>query len=97
LLTFLFALVAGVGVTQLVDGLDKAIYKATSIISVQGTAPLIEIPYIYTEDDLGQALKMRKMMFASLPAMLLLSMVILHFTFRPLDVLFYAVLARLGF
>jgi hypothetical protein len=97
MLAFLFALVAGVGVTQLADGLDKSIYDSSGIIATQGVAPLVEIPYIYSEEELGQALKARKMMLASLPALLLLTIVIIHFVLQPLDVLFYAVAARLGF
>ncbi|MCP4276987.1 MAG: hypothetical protein GY779_11625 [Gammaproteobacteria bacterium] len=97
MLAFLFALVAGVGVTQLADGLDKSIYGSSGIVAIQGVAPLVEIPYIYSEDDIGQTLKMRKMMLASLPILLLLTIVIVHFVLQPLDVLFYAVAARLGF
>ena len=96
-LAFLFAIVAGVGVTQLVDGLDKSIYNGATIFSVQGVAPLVEIPYIYTAEEMGQIIKVRKMSLASVPALLLLTIVIVHFTLQPLDVLFYAVAARLGF
>jgi len=96
-LAFLFALVAGVGITQLADGLDKSIRDSAGIISVQGIPPLVEIPYIYNEIELAQALKLRKMAVASLPALMLIAIVIVHFTLQPLDVLFYAVAARLGF
>jgi len=96
-LAFLFAIVAGVGVTQLVDGLDKSIYNGATILSVQGVAPLVEIPYIYTTEEMGHIIKVRKMSLASVPALLLLTIAIVHFTLQPLDVLFYAVAARLGF
>lgn len=95
-LAFLFALVAGVGITQLADGLDKSIRDSAGIMSVQGVPPLVEIPYIYIQDELAQALKLRKMAIASLPALMLIGIVIVHFTLQPLDVLFYAVAARLG-
>lgn len=96
-LTFLFALVAGVGITQLADALDKSIRDSAGIISVQGVAPLVEIPYIFNEAELAQSMKMRKMAIAAAPAGVLLLIVAVHFTLQPLDVLFYAVAARLGF
>jgi uncharacterized protein involved in exopolysaccharide biosynthesis len=96
-LTFLFALVAGVGITQLVDALDKSIRDSAGIISVQGVSPLVEIPYIYNDAELEQALKLRKMAIAAVPAMVLVMVVIVHFVLQPLDVLFYALAARLGF
>jgi uncharacterized protein involved in exopolysaccharide biosynthesis len=96
-LAFLFAMVAGIGITQLADALDHAIRDSAGIISVQGTPPLVEIPYIFNEEELAGVLRMRKMMLASLPAVLLGIIVIVHFVLQPLDVLFYALAARLGF
>jgi succinoglycan biosynthesis transport protein ExoP len=96
-LAFLFALVAAVGVTQLADALDKSIRDKSSIIRIQGTPPLIEIPYIFTEAELVLVAKKKKAAIISLPAMLLLTLLVLHFTLQPLDVLFYALASRLGF
>jgi succinoglycan biosynthesis transport protein ExoP len=96
-LALLFALVAGVGVTQLADALDHSIRDSAGIMSVQGVPPLIEIPYIFNEEELAGQLRMRKAAIASIPVVLLISIVIVHFVLQPLDVLFYAIAARLGF
>ena len=95
-LALLFALVAGIGVTQLADSLDRSIRDSAGIISVQGVSPLVEIPYIFNEAEMAQSLKYRKAAIASVPAFVVLLIVVVHFTFQPLDVLFYAVAARLG-
>ncbi len=96
-LTFLFALVAGVGITQLADALDRSIRDSAGVISVQGVSPLAEIPYIFNEVELAQSLKYRKAAIASLPAFAVLLILVVHFTLQPLDVLFYSIAARLGF
>ena len=95
-LTFLFALVAGVGVTQLADALDKSIRDSAGIISVQGVSPLVEIPYIYNDVEMAMSLKYRKVALASIPAVVISLILIVHFALQPLDVLFYSLVARLG-
>jgi succinoglycan biosynthesis transport protein ExoP len=96
-LAFLFALVAAVGVTQLADALDKSIRDGPSIIRVQGTPPLIEIPYIFTDAELAQVAIKKKAAIVSLPVMLLITLLVVHLTLQPLDVLFYSLASRLGF
>jgi succinoglycan biosynthesis transport protein ExoP len=96
-LAVLFSLVAGVGVTQLADALDHSIRDSAGILSVQGVAPLIEIPYIFNEIELASSDRIRKVAIASIPVGLLVVITTVHFVLQPLDVLFYAIAARLGF
>jgi succinoglycan biosynthesis transport protein ExoP len=96
-LAVLFSLVAGVGVTQLADALDHSIRDSAGIMSVQGLPPLIEIPYIFNEIELASSDRIRKVAIASIPVGLLGLIAIVHFVLQPLDVLFYALIARLGF
>jgi succinoglycan biosynthesis transport protein ExoP len=96
-LVLLFALVAGVGAAQLADALDHSIRDSAGIMSVQGVPPLIEIPYIFNEEELAGVLKRRKAAIASIPVGLIVAILIVHFVLQPLDVLFYALAARLGF
>jgi succinoglycan biosynthesis transport protein ExoP len=96
-LAFLFALVAAVGVTQLADALDKSLRDGSSIVRVLGTPPLIEIPYIFTEAELVQVAIKKKAAIVSLPVILLITLLVVHFTLQPLDVLFYSLASRLGF
>jgi len=95
-LSFLFALICGIGITQLLDALDGSIRGAGSIRSVQGEAPLVEIPYIYSPLEIERAKRFKRIGFAAAPAVAVVLAVIIHFTLIPLDVLFFAALQRLG-
>jgi succinoglycan biosynthesis transport protein ExoP len=97
ILAFLFAVVAGIGVTQLADALDKSIREAGAIISVQGVPPIVEVPYIYTEEELAHTAKIRRMALGSSPVLLIAAALVVHFTLMPLDVLWYSLASRVGF
>lgn len=95
-LSFLFAVVCGLAVTQLADALDNSIRGPSAIESVQGEPPLIEIPYIFNESEVLRAQRMRKVGLAALPAMAIVAAVVVHLTIVRLDVLFFAALQRMG-
>jgi succinoglycan biosynthesis transport protein ExoP len=83
MLTLLFAFVAGVGITQLVDGLDRSIYSTIDVIAVQGVAPLIEIPYIVSDEDAQRAVKRRKMTMVGVPGLIVITILIVYFFLQP--------------
>ena len=95
-LALLFAIVAGIAVTQFADALDKSIRGSAAIENIQGAAPLAEIPYIYSKDELEKSRRLRKLGFAAAPAAAAVVAVLVHFTLMPLDVLFFTALQRLG-
>lgn len=97
ILSILFALVAGVGVTQFADALDRSIRSSASIVSVQGVPPLVEVPYIYTAQELAGAARMKRAALISVAPLILCVAVIAHFTILPLDVLWYSIANRIGF
>jgi len=95
-LTLLFALVSGIGITQLADGMDTSLRNAASVISVQQAPPLAEIPYIYTQAELVHAAKIRKLALASIVPVICCVVLILHFTVLPMDVLWFSLVSRIG-
>jgi len=95
-LTMLFALVAAIGITQLVDSMDKSIRSSAAVLSIQGVPPLVEVPYIYSEVEMERVAKLKKMAIAGAAPALLLIVIIVHFTILPLDVLWYSVANRIG-
>jgi len=95
-LTLLFALVAGIGITQLADSLDKSIHNAATLFSVQGIEPLAEIPYIYTNSELAKLAKLKKLALVGVVPLIFCIALLLHFTVLPLDVLWYSVAGRIG-
>ena len=96
ILAIMFALVAGVGITQLVDSIDTSIRGAPAVVSVQGVPPLVEVPYIYTELEIARALQLKKIALVSVAPIALILVVVMHFTVLPLDVLWYSIAGRLG-
>ncbi len=95
-LAFLFALVAGLAITQLADGLDHSIRGPGGIINVQGVPPLVEIPYITTNAENRRSMRLRKMALAATPAVAVLLVIVVHFAVTPLDVLWFSVLQNFG-
>lgn len=96
LLTVLFGLVAGIGISQLADSLDKSIHDAPALFSVQGSEPLVQIPYIYTNAELEKVAKLKKLTLAGVAPVIFCIGLVLHFTVLPLDVLWYSVASRIG-
>jgi hypothetical protein len=95
-LALLFALVAGVGVTQLADSMDKSIRSSAAIVAMQGVPPLVEVPYIFNDLDIAHTARVRRIALASVAPVLLICVIVLHFTVLPLDVLWYAIANRIG-
>lgn len=96
MLALLFALVAGVGVTQFADAMDKSIHSAAAIEHIQGAPPIIEVPFITNESDRQRARRLRILALAGTPAAILLVAIVVHFAVMPLDVLFYSAMQRIG-
>lgn len=95
-LTLLFAIVGALSITQLADALDKSIRGGAAIESVQGQPPLVEIPYIFSPEEIARAAKLKKIGFAAAPAVAIVIAIVVHFTVVRLDVLVFAALQRLG-
>jgi len=96
MLSLLFAIVCGLAVTQLADALDHSIRGGAAINNVQGEPPLVEIPYIYSQEEIARAQKLRRIGLAATPAIAVVLAIVVHFAVMPLDVLFFAALQRLG-
>lgn len=86
-LAFLFAAIAGLAITQLIDGMDHSIRGANDVRVIQGVSPIVEIPYITTEAEVANMKRMRKMALFASPAVLVIAMLIVHFAVTPLDLL----------
>lgn len=76
--------------------LDKSIHSSEALTKVIGAAPLVEIPYIQTEEEVRRA-RLRIIYGASIALVIvLLGLVITHFTVMHLDVFVSKVIARIG-
>ena len=76
--------------------MDKSIRSSAAIVALQGVPPLVEVPYIYNDDDIAHTARIRRVALASAAPVLLICVIVMHFTVLPLDVLWYAIANRIG-
>lgn len=96
-LGFVLAGGVGVGMALVREAMDGALHGATELArAMGGQSPLVTVPYIDTATDVA---RQRRLLVAAGGAAVLagvLFLVYLHLFFRPLDVLFFVVLNKLG-
>lgn len=95
-LGFLIAIAAGLGFALLREVMDGAIHGVHELTSILGEAPLVVIQYINNDDDILQKQNAWKLSMAGALAAGLLFVLYLHFFYKPLDVLYYVILDKLG-
>jgi len=96
LLACLIGFVVGVGVTQVADALDDAIYTSAAIFQVQGSPPIVEIPLIVMPAYGIRAVSPKMIVLGSIPVAIIGLLLFVHLIIRPLDVLFFSLLRALG-
>ncbi len=96
LLGFVLSFAGGVGTVAVAEALSGSIKGVSGLVQVTGVPPLITIPYIEVEAEkdkqeqyVGLAIKI------GLVALVLV-VILFHFFIKPLDVLWFVVLRRLG-
>jgi succinoglycan biosynthesis transport protein ExoP len=90
---------AGLGVGVLLEATDQSIRSAGSLQSVIGYMPLVTIPYITTPKEDARDKPSRTPYIIALglgTTGLLVMLLLIHFFYKPLDVLWYVVLTKLG-
>jgi len=88
-LSFIFAAAAGLGVAILKEALDGSIRGVTSINKILTSAPLAVIPIIYNTYDLQRKQRMNRLVVGSVIGSIISVMLLIHFFFTPLDVLWF--------
>jgi uncharacterized protein involved in exopolysaccharide biosynthesis len=92
----LLALGAALGTTVLLELLDGSVRGRQDLLQLLSVPPLAVIPLMFTNADLvARRRRIRYVLFGAF-ASLALSPVLVHFFYRPLDVLWAAGLRRLG-
>ena len=96
LLGLLLALAAAGGITFLLEMMNQRVRGNGALTAVLGYSPLVEIPYITTSDEQirQKALLIRGAI--SLAVLIIISLVIVHFAYMELDLLFLKIFSRFG-
>jgi uncharacterized protein involved in exopolysaccharide biosynthesis len=94
---FVLSLAITFGVLRLLESLDSTIRSRRDLVSITGIPPLALVPHIGTIAEFRAA--RRRMWFAagSSVATVFIAVVLVHFLYMPLDVLWFAVARRFGF
>jgi len=95
-LGFVFAIAGGIGLVAILESLDRKIRGARHVAAVLGVEPLVVVPYMPGVDEQKSASQMKGL---ALIAMLIVGIVVLvgiHIFYKPLDVLWFVILNKLG-
>jgi succinoglycan biosynthesis transport protein ExoP len=95
-LGFILALGFGVGTVILMETVSPAVRGAAKLAEVVGASPLVSIPYISIEEESSQEDYQRYYMLGGVVAAGLAFLITIHFVYKPLDVLWFVILRKLG-
>ncbi len=90
------ALGIGIGTVLGLDGLDKGVYGRKGIERLVGELPLSVIPYIETPKERRRRIMMYVLIPVVVLSIILLGLLLIHIYYKPLDVLWYVILRKLG-
>ncbi len=92
----ILALAVAVAVGGVLEATDDRVHGRAGILRTLGVPPLAVIPSIETDGTLRQKLRRRLMMLTAFVVAIMIALIAIHLLFRPLDVLFFQVLRRVG-
>lgn len=96
-LGLMFSLAAGAGSGALAEQLDRSIHSADQIRRLTQVSPLAIIPYIPNQQDLRAAIKHYRRLHWGTVGAGLVSLLLVHTLWQPLDVVWFTLLRKLGF
>lgn len=98
---FFIGLIASVGTSFgsifLLDNFDRGVYGRKGVERLLGRSPLTVIPYIETEAERRRRHLKYGLMFAIAVLLCITTLVLIHFYYKPLDVLWFVLLRKFGF
>jgi len=89
------AFAAAGGLAVLLEMLNQRIRGKGALTTISGQAPLVEIPYITTSDEHSRRKRLIKRIILAASILLVVALVVIHFAYMELDLLFFKILARL--
>jgi uncharacterized protein involved in exopolysaccharide biosynthesis len=87
---------SGIGVAGLAEVFDGGIRGARALASVTKMTPLVAIPYIATRKDEAARRRKVKIFIAVVFALVVIGIAMVHFFYKPLDLLWFIALRKLN-
>jgi hypothetical protein len=95
-LSLVLALGAGIGSAAMAESMDSAVRGAKGVVSLLNTAPLAVIPYLASDADINRLSKRRWLIIAGVIGGIVIVLLLIHFLYSPLDVLWFRGLRKMG-
>lgn len=92
----MLAIGAAIGAMFLLETLDTRIRDRDHVVQLLGVPPLATVPYIELAEEQQARRRRRLFSLAGAAATLVIAAVLFHLFVRPLDLVWYGVLQRLG-
>ncbi|MET0070404.1 MAG: lipopolysaccharide biosynthesis protein [Candidatus Thiodiazotropha sp.] len=96
LLGFVFGIAGGVGNVFVKESMDDAIYGVKDVMVITKSPPLAVIPYIETSEDTRRHTNKSIAVLSSLIATMILAIAAIHLFIKPMDVVLYIALRKMG-
>lgn len=96
LVGLLLAGFAAIGIAAVMEMADPSIRGEKALADELGIAPFAVIPYIENDAETASQHKLRNIIIASSVAGVLLLLMLIHIFYKPLDVLWFVLLNRVG-
>jgi len=96
LLGAILALVAGVGSLAIREMLDQSLRGTKAIAAVMNVEPLVAVPYLVIDEELKAGLEQRYKILIGLVLAGIVFLLLVHFAYKPLDVIWYIIQRKLG-
>jgi succinoglycan biosynthesis transport protein ExoP len=95
-LGFFLALAAAAGVVLLLEMIFARVRGVSAVTAITGQRPMVVIPFMTTAAELHSTQLMRKRFFGFMAGLALISLVVVHTLFMPLQTLLISLFSRLG-
>lgn len=86
------AIGVGLGMVAGVEATTPYIHSEKDIVSILGTVPLANIPYLESEGEHDRGQRNKKIAYITVASIFIILLVIFHLVFMPLDVFWYKLL-----
>ncbi|MDH3590043.1 MAG: lipopolysaccharide biosynthesis protein, partial [Gammaproteobacteria bacterium] len=95
-LGLVLSMAGSVGSTAVSESMDRSVHGPKGLAAVLGAPPIATIPFIANDLDSTRDRRTIWLVIAGIAASILLVLVLVHFLYRPLDILWFTLLRKLG-
>lgn len=92
----MLAALAGVGVAVVNEMLDQSVRGTRQLTELLGAAPLASIPYLLIDEEQQSRRQVKLGLVAAVAGGIIALLLIFHFAVRPLDVMWFVAMRKLG-